>query len=504
MRYFRSIALWFVASGALLIPCYGLQTVSAGYAQQLHAGTVEIALGHISAAEADIQAAIALDPNEASGWYELGSLFGQVGDFKNAEVALRRAVQLEPDLAKAHFSLALTLIGKPQDKLDWQGAIAECREALKYEPAYPEALSLLGMGLANTGETEQAVQALTQAIQLSPKLPEAHFNLAVVLESENKWKEAAEEYQAAISARPNYPLALAGLGKLLIHEGQTTQAEGVLESAVRLNPDLVDAHYALAQVLRSLHRSQDAAMEFAEATDLLNRQPKEIQAAELSNQGLELAAKGDLAGAIVKLREAVTLKPDYGVPHYNLGLVLADSGDLTDALRELTKAISLLPGESRTWLNLGRVLQRSGDRRGAIEAVTWAAYIAPSDKRIADELASLRAGQTLAPDDLPQTTERPKIGAVAETAPAHLAFAIKLKADGDSQGAIGEFLRTLAIDPTMISARKNLAETYLLLGDKDRALLEYRKLVVAAPTDHEALLAYNKLLQEKKSLPAVQ
>ena len=70
--------------------------------------------------------------------------------------------------------------------------------------------------------------------------------------------------------------------------------------------------------------------------------PNATQSALLSNSAMELAAKGDMAGAKENLLKAITLKPDYGIPHYNLGLILADSGDLGGASSELAKAISLL------------------------------------------------------------------------------------------------------------------------------------------------------------------
>jgi tetratricopeptide (TPR) repeat protein len=466
------------------------------FANHLKAGTEEASRGDISAALADIHAAIALDPNRSDGWYELGSLLGQAGDFQAAEAALRRAILLKPDLAKAHYSLALTLIGNPQGKMDWAGAMAECDEALKYQPDYAQALNLLGAGLSATGKPDAAIPVLEHAIQLSPGLPEAHFNLALALESKDQLDEALKEYRAALAARSAYPEAISALGNLLLRMGKTAEAEKELDQALRLNPDLTAAHYAMARVLRSLGHKSEAAVEFNETKDLTDRPSNGIQSSQMSNQSLEMASKGDLAGAASLLRKAIALKPDYGVPHFNLGLILADSGDTTGALEELVKAISLLPGQPKPWFEYGRVLVRAKDYRGGRAALAWAAKLAPSDAAIRNELASVEALQPSGGADsaAESDTKQPQAGAVLDDAADHLAFALELKGNGDFEGAAGELLRCLALQPAAIEPRRNLAEAYARLGDNGHAILEYYKVIRLEPGDVGSHLALGNIL----------
>lgn len=123
----------------------------------LRLATGEAAQGRLAEAAADARAAIALRPGLSSGWYELGAILGQAGHFEEAESALRQAIRLQPDSAKAHFSLALTLVGNSQNRVDWPTAIVECREALRLQPNYPEAESLLGTGLTDSGRTDEAI-----------------------------------------------------------------------------------------------------------------------------------------------------------------------------------------------------------------------------------------------------------------------------------------------------------------------------------------------------------
>jgi tetratricopeptide (TPR) repeat protein len=467
-----------------------------GVVGPIHVAAEKAGKGDISSATADMMAVLATNPNSALGWYELGSILGQSGDFRAAETALRHAIGLDPGLSKAHFELALTLIANPQENQNWQDAILECREALKYQPNYVEALNLLGAALSTTGQITEAIQVLRRAVELAPALAEAHFNLALSLEKGDRLEEAANEYRAAIAMRRGYPEAMCAFGKLLLREGKPAEAQQEFEGALHINPDLTDAHYNLARLLRAQKDDAQAKIEFAEAKELMSRQPNAIQSAELSNQGLELAGKGDHAQAITLLHKAISLKANYGVPHFNLGLVLAADGQTTEAIQELTKAISLMPSEYKTWLNLGRVLKQGGDFDGAYYTLAWAGHLSPTNPAVKAELASLRANDPQRATKLESEPRlrRPDVGAVLDTAEGHYKFAVELIERGDFEGAVGELLRSLSIEPGMSTARRSLGESFEKMKENDRAVLEYSKLIRLNDKDSSAHLAIGKLL----------
>jgi Flp pilus assembly protein TadD len=190
------------------------------------------------------------------------------------------------------------------------------------------------------------------------------------------------------------------------------------------------------------------------------------------------------------------LKPDYGPPHFNLGLVFAADGKTAEATREFEKAISLLPLEYKTWLNLGRALKNANDFDGAYRALTWAEQLSPTNPAINGELDSLRVAdptrfEKLASDPM---VRRPEIGAESETADGHFRFGRKLFERGDFEGAEGEQLRALSLDPRMWNARQLLAEDFEKLSKSDRALLEYYKLLKLNEQDGATHLAIGKLL----------
>ena len=61
--------------------------------------------------------------------------------------------------------------------------------------------------------------------------------------------------------------------------------------------------------------------------------------------GNGLYTRGDLDGAIVEYREALTLNSNYSYAHYNLGLALEKKSDRRGALEEYRAAYTLNPKE---------------------------------------------------------------------------------------------------------------------------------------------------------------
>jgi tetratricopeptide (TPR) repeat protein len=465
--------------------------VQAKYAALIKRAANESAQGELSAAKSTLQSAIALQPADAAGWCELGILYGRLGDYGSAEVSFRRAILLDPALSRAHYLLGLSLIAHPRSDLDWPGAMAEFRTALKLQPDYAEALNYLGVGLTSTGQAQLAVPELQHAVRLAPQMASARFNLAAALEASGLMDEATAQYRNAIQLRPEFADASSALGKLLLRMGQPAAAEVQLRAALHANPDLQDAHYALARVLRTLKRNDEAAIEFDEAAALNQRGPDAIQSSQLSNQALQMAGKGDFAAAETALQKAILLRPDYGVPHYNLGLIFADEGHLDQAARQLTEAISLMPGQGRPWFDLGRVQRLQGDQGSATASFWQAAALDPSDLRFRQAVS-------------PTASITPPVAPQADTAAAHLSQAIQLRAAHDWQGSLGELLRTLALQPNSVAARLLLADSYRHMGNSVASVLELRKSLLVAPDNAEARQSLEDTLGRAGKFKATQ
>ena len=91
-----------------------------------------------------------------------------------AERAFRRALDVDPDLADAHFGLSVAL---PRQNLVEQG-IDHALLAVGLRHEFPEAHFQLGALLSRLGWFERAVQAFEMSLRLRPGFVLAHRYLA--------------------------------------------------------------------------------------------------------------------------------------------------------------------------------------------------------------------------------------------------------------------------------------------------------------------------------------
>jgi Flp pilus assembly protein TadD len=144
----------------------------------------------------------------------LGKVLGQTGDFRGAEEALRRALQLAPDKVQTHYYLSFLLLNKGEEAIregDSSRARAEelfreaaslARQALAIKPDYGYAHMVLGLSLKHLGERAEALAALRQAVSCNPEFAELHFHLGEALAEEGQTAEARPRLEQALRLAP--------------------------------------------------------------------------------------------------------------------------------------------------------------------------------------------------------------------------------------------------------------------------------------------------------------
>jgi len=283
-------------------------------------------------------------------------------------------------------------------------------------------------------------------------------------------------------------------------------------------PDSAEVHYAIARLGQAIGDVEGATIAMKQVTELNDRKMRVTQAISFSNQGLDLAARGDFQGAVRALRQSAETKPDLAVAHYNLGLLLAHTGDLNAAVSELEKAISLEPARAKSHYNLGRMFASKGEFDRAIAHVQRAALLSPGDTAVVGYLQVLLADRVRrinAQKPAEVTTEAspkhqssaglllvPAVGADAEpdTAENHNQAGVAFSAKGDLLGAIGEFMRALNLKQTFVDARFNLAIAHRRYGNRVVSMLELYKVIALQPDHASAHFVLGLILQEDRDL----
>jgi tetratricopeptide (TPR) repeat protein len=148
----------------------------------------------------------------------------------------------------------------------------------------------------------------------------------------------------AVSLSPNDPFLSAQLGDMLVQRAEFTDAIPHLRVALdgfeaatvadpprKSDPRWMDMfsnlHYLLAQ---ALHRTGDLDLALPQAVSTLQKNPKNLGAANML--GILLLHRGDTASAVRAYRRALRIAPDCAPCQVNLAAALESLGNRSDAL----------------------------------------------------------------------------------------------------------------------------------------------------------------------------
>ena len=166
--------------------------------------------GDEASAETFLKKAVQLDENLAVAHIRLADLLQKRGELEKAEQYYRRAVKTEPGKASYHLKLGLLLANLGT----LAGAIAEFERAASLAPEDPAIRHNLGTALLRKGDCKAAMKHFRASLTLNPEHPDPHYNIGKCLEKLGRVDEAVEHYQAALRFQRNHIAAkeLARLG----------------------------------------------------------------------------------------------------------------------------------------------------------------------------------------------------------------------------------------------------------------------------------------------------
>ena len=183
---------------------------------------------------------------EALKYYQFGNQYFQQGLLRQAEEALRKALQLQPAYPDASYLLGLVLI----ELNDYRGAIAEAQKALQQNPFLTEAHNLMGLALAKMGNTDAAIKEF-EAVKADVSFPTpevAHFNIGKVFWEKQSCGEAVVHFRRALEINNQFWRAWYLLGDCQEQLGQLGLAKTSYEKALAIEPNEVAPMYRLGYV----------------------------------------------------------------------------------------------------------------------------------------------------------------------------------------------------------------------------------------------------------------
>ena len=176
-------------------------------------------------------------PDKAEDWRNLARVLAGRRKFPEAETALRRATDLDPESARYRFELGTVLAKLPARRDEAESA---CRKATELDPGCGTFWAEHGNVLAEMpGRFDEAEVSIRRAIELDPKSARAWNNLGYLLAKTAERRDEAEAaLRKAIEIDPNYSaLPWIQLGGLLLETpDRRDEGEAALGKALEIEP----------------------------------------------------------------------------------------------------------------------------------------------------------------------------------------------------------------------------------------------------------------------------
>lgn len=236
-----------------------------------------------------------------------------------------------------------------------QGRLSAARTAyeqvLARAPRHAQAMHLLGVVAAQSGQPALAVGWITRALAIQPNLAAAHSDLGLAQMALRQPEAAMASYDRALALSPERVDTLFNRGNAQLALGHIDAAVASFDQALRLQPGHADAACHRAHALLAGQHLDEA---LASCELALRSQPGHAPAWQLRSQVLQ--ALGRLDAALASLEHAIRLQPQHAPSHLQRGKLLQRLGLHDSALACYEHAVALDPDNLDARMHRGHVL----------------------------------------------------------------------------------------------------------------------------------------------------
>jgi tetratricopeptide (TPR) repeat protein len=425
-------------------------------------------------------------------------------DYRGSIADLNRAIQLNPNYAKAYIGRGNLKLLKLNDP---QGSLADFNRALELDPRYANAYNNRGLlKLEKLNDPQGSLADYNRALELDPKFAIAYYSRGSLKQNKlNDPQGSLADYNRALELDPRYAIAYNNRGLLKVEKLNDPQGSlADYNRALELDPKYTGAYNNRGSLKKNkLNDPQGSLADYNRALEL---DPN--LAVAYNNRGLLKVEKlNDPQGSLADYNRALELDPKYTGAYYNRGSLKANKlQDVQGGVADLNRAIEIDPNLANAYSWRGVLkYNRLNDRSGAIVDLQQAARLHQQqgntkDYQTAIDILKKFEGQNSQPIvTTPSNAEgyyrqgdrnadagnyreaivdfSRSIALNSRSAPAYIGRGRSKYQLQDYPGAISDYQQALSIDPQYASAYFNLGLVKAKSKDLKGAILDMQRAV---------------------------
>ena len=210
-------------------------------------------------------------------YYQLGARYYHRGSYELAKDRLKLALELDPKMANAHFTLALTYEQLQNDRL----AEEHYREAVRVGPNNYDARNAYAVYLCRQEKYDEAVKQIDRALKIEEY--DSRYvmltNAGACMTRKPDYEKAEEYFRKALQLRPTYAEALVQMAAMKFKTEEYLSARAFLQRYLSTNKTSPGVLFLAIQIEEALE--DDRA-----STDFTNQLLREFPASPEARMAL--------------------------------------------------------------------------------------------------------------------------------------------------------------------------------------------------------------------------
>jgi tetratricopeptide (TPR) repeat protein len=209
-----------------------------------------------------ISSYIQQQPNNSDAHKILGMDYYMVGKQEEAELELKRAIELSVTDPEAFYYLGRLYFTRNE----MPAAVSAFQKAIQLDSSSVRAQNHLGQALEGLGEYESARKVYLKAIELEKeqqaKSRWPYYNLGSLYLKQGQFPEAIDYLRQSLGYNPSWTEGKLKLAKALLGSGDIAASELLLREVLASEPQNATAHYQLARLLTKIGDREQAAKHY--------------------------------------------------------------------------------------------------------------------------------------------------------------------------------------------------------------------------------------------------